>query len=95
MAAPSPAEISCTRISAYSGFVVALVLVSLVIGRDYIKYVLLSLERANVAVSFIVFLLLFAAVSFPLTWGYILLNVAAGYLYGLLTGVAIVMTCAM
>ena len=88
-------DISCRRLSVYSVLAAALVCVGVVLGRDYIKYVLLSLETSNFAVSFLVFLVLFIAVSFPMTWGYILLNVAAGYLYGPLTGVAVVMGCAL
>jgi len=88
-------DVSCLTIFFYTALVIGIVCSSLLVGRDYIKYVLLSLERSNVCISFLVFSALFTAVSFPMTWGYILLNVAAGYLYGLLMGVVIVMTCAL
>ncbi|ELT96891.1 hypothetical protein CAPTEDRAFT_23698, partial [Capitella teleta] len=74
---------------------VALILTFLVIGRGYIKYLLLSLENTSLWISFLVFAALFTVVSFPMTWGYIVLNIAAGYLYGLLYGVLIVMFCAL
>lgn len=90
-----PHETSCLCISVYSAVVIALVCVFLVLGRDYIKYVLLSLEETNLCISFAIFSFLFTVVSFPMTWGYILLNIAAGYLYGLLLGLVVVMVCAL
>ena len=91
----SSQQTSCLSISVYSAVVVALVLTFLIIGRDYIKYLLLSLEQTNLWVSLLVFAMLFTIVSFPMTWGYIILNIAAGYLYGLFLGVLIVMLCAL
>eukprot|EP01137_Pigoraptor_chileana_P035216 Opistho-2@28923 len=38
----------------------------------------------------LVIILLFIGVSFPMTWGYIVLNLGAGYLYGFQTGLATV-----
>lgn len=88
-------DYSCLTISIYSAIVIAMVCIFLVVGRDYIKYVLLSLEKSNLWISLIIFSLLFTVVSFPMTWGYILLNVACGYLYGLLLGIVIVIMCAL
>ena len=88
-------ETSCLSISIYSAVVIAMVCIFLVLGRDYIKYLLLSLEETNLCVSFAIFSFLFTVVSFPMTWGYILLNIAAGYLYGLMLGLVIVMFCAL
>jgi uncharacterized membrane protein YdjX (TVP38/TMEM64 family) len=92
---PRTNEPSCLNVSALSACVITIVCAFVVLGRDYVKYVLLSLENSNIAVSFTIFALLFAAVSFPVTWGYILLNIAAGYLYGLPCGLALVVSCAM
>ena len=88
-------DYSCLTISIYSAIVIAMVCIFLVLGRDYIKYVLLSLEKSNLWISLVIFSLLFCVVSFPMTWGYILLNVACGYLYGLLLGIVIVIMCAL
>jgi len=85
---------SCLSVSAFSACVITIVCALIVLSRDYIKYVLMSLEHSGTLVSFVVFLMLFMAVSFPLTWGYILLNVAAGYLFGLLGGILIIVFCA-
>lgn len=90
-----PKDPSCITISVYSAVVVGLICLFLVLGRDYIKYLLLSLEQTNFWISLLVFVLLFTVVSFPMTWGYILLNIAAGYLYGWLIGILVIMVCAL
>ena len=58
--------------------------------RHYLKDTLVWLERAEGWVSGLLFILMFTLVSFPMTWGYIFLNVAAGYLYGFLMGLVTV-----
>ncbi|GIY18730.1 transmembrane protein 64 [Caerostris darwini] len=58
----------------------------LILGRDYVKYGLLWLDNQEEWVVCFVFLILYTAVSFPLTWGYVLLNLACGYHYGLIAG---------
>jgi len=89
-----PNEPSCLSVSAFSACVIFIVCTFIFLSRDYIKYVLMSLEHSGVIISFVVFLMLFTAVSFPFTWGYILLNIAAGYLYGLVCGIVIIVSCA-
>ncbi|XP_015910916.1 transmembrane protein 64 [Parasteatoda tepidariorum] len=54
--------------------------------RDYVKYGLLWLDNQEEWVVCIVFIILYTAVSFPMTWGYVLLNLACGYHYGLIAG---------
>ncbi|KAG8191425.1 hypothetical protein JTE90_020678 [Oedothorax gibbosus] len=58
----------------------------LYIGREYVKYGLLWLDDQEEWIVCVVFLVLYTAVSFPLTWGYVLLNLACGYHYGLILG---------
>lgn len=58
----------------------------LYVGRDYVKYGLLWLDDQEEWIVCVVFLILYTAVSFPLTWGYVLLNLACGYHYGLVLG---------
>ena len=89
------AETSCLTISIYSAVVIAFICTFLVLGRDYIKYVLMSMEESEWWMSFIIFTCMFTVVSFPMTWGYILFNIAAGYLYGFRLGVVTVMVCAL
>ena len=90
-----PTQLSCLSISIYSAVIIAMILIFLFIGRDYVKYILLSLQEADFWISLLVFAMLFTIVSFPMTWGYILLNIAAGYLYGLGLGLVIVISCAL
>jgi len=87
-------EPSCLGASAFSACVIGIICIVVVLSRDYIKHVLLSLEHNDMIVSFLIFLVLFTAVSFPFAWGYILLNIAAGYLFGLVGGFLIMISCA-
>lgn len=64
------------------------------IFRDSIYNILLWIEKQDVWVTCIMFAALFTIVSLPLTWGYILLNLACGYLFGILAGILVVMTTA-
>ena len=54
--------------------------------RQYVKGFLKWLQHLNKWVSGVIFVVMFTAVSFPMTWGYIVLNMAAGYLYGFVAG---------
>ena len=54
--------------------------------KDYVHAVLLWAEnQPSLAVVFI-FIALFTLVSLPLAWGYIVVNLACGYLFGALYG---------
>ncbi len=54
--------------------------------RQYLKQFLEWLQHIDRWISALVFLAMFTIVSFPMTWGYIVLNLAAGYLYGFRLG---------
>lgn len=58
--------------------------------RQYLKDFLHWLQQLDKWISGIVFVLMFTIVSFPMTWGYIMLNLAAGYLYGFIVGLVTV-----
>ena len=60
------------------------------LGRGYLSQLLNWLENLPLICSFSVFVLLFTIISFPFGFGYIILNMAAGYLYGMLRGQAVV-----
>lgn len=62
--------------------------------RDSIYHVLLWIEKQDIWVTVVMFAALFTLVSLPLTWGYILLNLACGYLFGMLAGIAVVVATA-
>ena len=50
--------------------------------RDYIQRFLVVVEDQNGAVVFLALVLLYFFVSLPFAWGYIIVNIATGYLYG-------------
>ncbi|KAL4629950.1 transmembrane protein 64-like [Arapaima gigas] len=59
--------------------------------RQYLKELLVWLEGLDSAAGALLFIVCLIAVSFPCGWGYIVLNVAAGYLYGFVFGMGLVM----
>lgn len=84
---------SCYQVSLSSIVVISVICLLVVACRHYIRMLLLWLEETEPAISCTIFLVLFTAVSFPMAWGYMLLMVAAGYLYGILYGPLVVVTC--
>lgn len=62
-------------------------------GRNYIRTLLLWLQEVDLAVGLVIFSVLFFLVSLPVIWGYMLLLLAAGYLYGCMTGPLVVLAC--
>lgn len=67
-----------------------LCLIFLSLGRGYLTQLLSWLENLSITYSLIVFVVLFTIISFPFGFGYIILNMTAGYLYGLMRGQAVV-----
>ncbi|XP_078458139.1 transmembrane protein 64 [Lampetra fluviatilis] len=63
-----------------------LLAVRVYVMRDLLEW----LQEVDMAAGTLLFVLGFVLVSFPWGWGYIVLNVAAGYLYGFLLGLALV-----
>ena len=57
--------------------------------RDYIHAVLLWTELQPPATVLLIFVLLYTLVSLPVVWGYIVINLACGYLYGVAHGIAV------
>ncbi|XP_065913673.1 transmembrane protein 64-like isoform X2 [Dysidea avara] len=70
----------------------AVCVVFLVLCREYLLPFLDWLQKLPAAESIAVFILMFTVVSFPMTFGYIILNLAAGYLYGVIWGQVVVTT---
>ena len=85
----------CLQATAVSTFLIILGGLIVFLCRDYLKMLLLWLENVDLRVTAVIFIVLFVAVSFPMAWGYILLNVAGGYLYGLLLGTTLTCGCAL
>lgn len=57
--------------------------------RDYIQAVLRWVESQPDTVVFCILVGLYTLVSLPLAWGYIIINIATGYLYGLKIGILV------
>lgn len=64
---------------------------SVALVRQYLKDALLWVESLDSFVGALLFIVGLITVSFPCGWGYIVLNVAAGYLYGFVLGMGLVM----
>ena len=76
-----------------SVFLTVVVVLCLIFGHRYIRLMLLWLQEQDVIVGVVIFTLLFFVISFPLFWGYALLLLAAGYLYGCIFGPLVVIGC--
>ena len=63
----------------------------IVLGRVHLTQLLKCLEDLPLLQSLFIFILLFTLVSFPFGFGYIILNLMAGYLYGFVRGQIVVM----
>lgn len=66
----------------------------LIAGKDYVKYALLWLDKQEEWIVCVMFVILYTAVSFPMTWGYVLLNLACGYHFGLIIGTIVTIIAA-
>lgn len=64
---------------------------SVALVRQYLKDLLMWVESLDSLVGALLFIVGLILVSFPCGWGYIVLNVAAGYLYGFVLGMGLVM----
>ena len=73
------------------GFVTACFLVFYLIYllKDYVHDVLLWAENQPPWAVVFIFIALFTLVSLPLAWGYIVVNLACGYLFGALYGLLV------
>ena len=65
--------------------------VLIILARSHLSQLLTLLENLPWFESFVVFIFLFTLISFPFGFGYIILNMVAGYLYGFLRGQIVVM----
>uniref|UniRef100_A0ACB8FEG9 Uncharacterized protein n=1 Tax=Sphaerodactylus townsendi TaxID=933632 RepID=A0ACB8FEG9_9SAUR len=81
---------TCWCKSCLSGcFLAALCFASLAFVRQYLRDLMLWAESLDSLAGVLLFTVGFIVVSFPCGWGYILLNVAAGYLYGFVLGMGL------
>lgn len=73
---------------------VIVVIVGAYFSRDYVRRVLLWVAGQEAWVVVLVFLALFTFVSMPLMWGYIVVNISAGYMFGTWRGLAVTVATA-
>ncbi len=59
------------------------------IFRDYVHSVLRWVESQSNPLVFLILVGLYILVSLPFAWGYIVINIATGYLYGMLYGIVV------
>jgi len=72
-----------------SGFVILFLLLSSYFCREYIHSVLRWVESQPDPIVFLILVALYILVSLPIAWGYIVINAATGYLYGLQMGILV------
>jgi uncharacterized membrane protein YdjX (TVP38/TMEM64 family) len=80
----------CLQVSGTALFLLTLALCLAFVCRHYLKDFLEWVQNLEEWQGVLLFVVMFTLVSFPMTWGYIVLNVAAGYLYGFVYGLAVV-----
>jgi len=81
----------CFKSAVLACILTAVCFSSVALVRQYLKDLLLWVEGLDSAVGALLFIVGLIVVSFPCSWGYIVLNVAAGYLYGFVLGLGLVM----
>ncbi|XP_066481381.1 transmembrane protein 64 [Tiliqua scincoides] len=84
-----PGTCCCCKSCLSACLVAALCFASLALVRRHLRELLLWAESLHGPTGALLFTAGFVAVSFPCGWGYILLNVAAGYLYGFVLGMGL------
>lgn len=95
----TPADTATSHVAWLRWTVCGTLLITITFGllylcREYISQTLFWLEHTERWLSFLVFACLFLLVSFVIAWGYVVLNIAAGYLYGFCLGLGVVSVCA-
>lgn len=65
------------------------VILIFVLGKSYVKLCVIWLDGQDPWLVFLVFTLLYVAVSFPVVWGYIVLNIGCGYHFGFIQGLMV------
>lgn len=81
----------CFKSAVLACILTAVCFSSVALVRQYLKDLLLWVESLDSLVGALLFIVGLITVSFPCGWGYIVLNVAAGYLYGFVLGMGLVM----
>lgn len=75
-------------------FVVLLLLFFGYLLSDSIQMILVVLENQNDGIIIAILTVLYAVVSMPFAWGYIIINVTTGYLFGIVKGLLVTVVTA-
>eukprot|EP00054_Salpingoeca_dolichothecata_P001502 m.19460 g.19460 ORF g.19460 m.19460 type:complete len:450 (-) comp12242_c0_seq1:53-1402(-) len=86
---PPQSESDCVKLTTSMVLLFLLALAAIVLCRQYLGTFLAWLAHLPGWQGPILFGSLFIPVSFPMAWGYIILNLGAGYIYGLWRGLLI------
>jgi len=86
--APSPRLPAVVKVAGASACLITILYFTYLL-RDYIHAVLLWTEQQPPGLVLVIFVALFTLVSLPLAWGYIVVNLACGYLFGFLYGLIV------
>ncbi|XP_044737431.1 transmembrane protein 64 [Chrysoperla carnea] len=65
---------------------ITILIIVVLLSKDYIKSILIRIEKQDPLVIFLIYIVLFIIVSFPVVIGYLFLIISCGYLLGLLHG---------
>ena len=83
-------EHKCVHVSGSVLLLLVLTAVLVIFFRDHLKDIIEWVQNLEEWQGALIFIVMFTLVSFPMAWGYIILNVAAGYLYGFCIGLLVV-----
>ena len=83
-------EHKCMHVSGSLLLLLVLAAVLVIFCRDHLKDIIEWVQNLEEWQGALLFIVMFTIVSFPMAWGYIILNVAAGYLYGFCIGLLVV-----
>ena len=78
----------------WSVFIISVMLCSGYLFRDYIQMLLAYVEHQNDLIVFLMLVFLYGLVSLPFAWGYLIINIATGYMYGFVRGLLVTMVTA-
>eukprot|EP00050_Salpingoeca_kvevrii_P009888 m.5351 g.5351 ORF g.5351 m.5351 type:complete len:483 (+) comp2504_c0_seq1:294-1742(+) len=87
---PVASDSRCIQASGSLAVAVLFGIGALVICREYLGQLLAFLSHVGGWRGYALYGSLFVPISFPMMWGYLILNLGAGYLYGVWTGTLVV-----
>eukprot|EP00050_Salpingoeca_kvevrii_P007702 m.297970 g.297970 ORF g.297970 m.297970 type:complete len:460 (+) comp13750_c0_seq1:384-1763(+) len=87
--APTDPTSACLNLSGSMLLLMAVAIAAIVLCREYLGAFLSWIVHLPEPWNYVFYAALFIVVSMPMTWGYIVLNLGAGYLFGMKTGLLV------